>query len=101
MLGISHCLGNASALVTPILTSQLLNPLCRPLRMTRHTLATLQHREPTVQISPTTRVGAMVFAEEYVGIDLPQDPMDRTVPFVVLPDQWIACGSHLSMPQAS
>ena len=53
------------------------------------------------QISPTTRVGAMVFAEEYVGIDLPQDPMDRTVPFVVLPDQWIACGSHLSMPLAS
>ncbi|MFT0846147.1 5-formyltetrahydrofolate cyclo-ligase [Actinomycetaceae bacterium L2_0104] len=53
------------------------------------------------QVSPTTKVGAMVFPEEYVDIDLPQDPMDRTVPFVVLPDRWIPCGSHLSIPQAS
>ena len=44
------------------------------------------------QVSPTTRVGAMVFPEEYVDVDLPQDPMDRPVSFVILPDRWGACG---------
>lgn len=44
------------------------------------------------QVSPTTRVGAMVFPEEYVDVDLPQDPMDRPVSFVILPDRWDACG---------
>lgn len=45
------------------------------------------------QVSPATRIGAMVFSEEYVEKDLPQDPMDRRVPFVILPDRWGACGS--------
>ncbi|MGO1592362.1 MAG: 5-formyltetrahydrofolate cyclo-ligase [Ancrocorticia sp.] len=44
------------------------------------------------QVSAQTRVGAMVFPEEYVDIDLPQDPMDRPVSFVILPDRWGACG---------
>ncbi len=52
------------------------------------------------QISPTTKMGAMVYPEEYVDCDLPQDPMDRTVPFVVLPDRWIACNNQMSVPQA-
>jgi len=40
------------------------------------------------QISPSTRVGAMVYPEEYVDTQLPQDEMDRLVPFVILPDRW-------------
>ena len=44
------------------------------------------------QVSSNTRVGAMVYPEEYVDIELPQDPMDRSVAFVILPDRWGACG---------
>lgn len=44
------------------------------------------------QIKPSTPVGALVYPEEYVDTDLPQDEMDRPVPFVVLPDRWGACG---------
>lgn len=43
------------------------------------------------QISPTTKVGAMVYPEEFVDIPLPQDPMDRPVHYVVLPDRWVPC----------
>lgn len=43
------------------------------------------------QISPTTKVGAMVYPEEFVDIPLPQDPMDRPVHYVVLPDRWVTC----------
>lgn len=43
------------------------------------------------QVSATTRIGAMVFPEEYVAEELPQDPMDRPVPYVLLPDEWFAC----------
>lgn len=44
------------------------------------------------QVSPTSKVGAMVFPEEYVDGPLPQDSMDRPVPHVVLPDRWCAAG---------
>ncbi|MDN6486204.1 MAG: 5-formyltetrahydrofolate cyclo-ligase [Ancrocorticia sp.] len=44
------------------------------------------------QVSSNSRVGAMVYPEEYVDIELPQDPMDRSVAFVILPDRWGACG---------
>ncbi|AWE43368.1 MULTISPECIES: 5-formyltetrahydrofolate cyclo-ligase [unclassified Actinobaculum] len=45
------------------------------------------------QIRPETRVGAMVYPEEYVDIDLPQCDTDQQVSYVLLPDRWGACGA--------
>ncbi len=43
------------------------------------------------QVSSSTRIGAMVYPEEYVNQELPQEDMDRRVPYVLLPDHWEAC----------
>lgn len=41
-----------------------------------------------LHLEPGTRIGAMVYPEEYVTIDLPQDQHDQHIPYVVLPDRW-------------
>ena len=48
------------------------------------------------QVTPPTRVGAMVFADEYVSAEFPQDDMDRPVPCVILPDRWGPCDGPIS-----
>ncbi len=48
------------------------------------------------QVTPPTRVGAMVFADEYVSAEFPQDDMDRPVPCVILPDRWGPCNGPIS-----
>lgn len=45
------------------------------------------------QVGSHTRVGAMVFPDEYVDDELPQDSMDRTVQYVILPHEWKTVGS--------
>lgn len=46
------------------------------------------------KVSPTTKIGAMVFPDEYVSVELPQDDMDRRVPYVIFPDRWFAVGEE-------
>ena len=40
------------------------------------------------QIRDDARVGAMVYPDEVVDMELPQDEMDMRIPFVVLPEYW-------------
>ena len=40
------------------------------------------------QIKDDARVGAMVYPDEVVDMELPQDEMDMRIPFVVLPEYW-------------
>lgn len=38
-------------------------------------------------VSPEAKVGAMIFPEEYVSIEIPQDGMDVPVPYVIFPEE--------------
>ena len=40
------------------------------------------------QVRPDARIGAMIYPDEYVEAELPQDPMDVCVHYVILPDRW-------------
>ncbi|MDO4888679.1 MAG: 5-formyltetrahydrofolate cyclo-ligase [Actinomycetaceae bacterium] len=40
------------------------------------------------QVRPGTKIGAMIYPDEYVKGELPQDDMDMRVPYIVLPDRW-------------
>ena len=39
------------------------------------------------QVRPDARIGAMIYPDEYVEAELPQDPMDVCVHYVILPDR--------------
>lgn len=41
------------------------------------------------QLDARTRVGAMIYPDEFVDVDVPQDDMDRRVPYVIFPDRWV------------
>lgn len=47
---------------------------------------------------PGTKVGAMVYPEEFIEAALPQEDMDRRVEWAILPDSIERCGGQTSTP---
>lgn len=47
------------------------------------------------EIGQETLVGAMIYPWEYVGVPIPQDEMDVSIPYALLPDGWVETGARL------